>query len=185
MSLIRPHSKTFSDDTVVLRPLTDDDLPLLSKWNGDENVLHFSEGDVDPYTEEEVASTYAALSQKADCFMIEVDGVAIGECRIQPMRSPFPEPLASSTDCRRIDIMIGEADQWGKSYGSRAIGLLCRFAFERTSCSHLFAFGIFDYNERARKAFERNGFKVYETVPSDGDMPGEITMFKGSINKIF
>ncbi len=185
MSLIRTHTKTFTDGVVTLRPMTDEDLPLLAKWNSDPDVLHFSEGDVDPYTEEEVASIYASLSQKADCFMISVEDREIGECRLQPIKSPFPEPLGSSTDCRRLDIMIGEPEFWGKTYGSRAIGLLCRFSFENTSCSHLFAYGIFDYNERAKKALERNGFKIYETLPSDGDLPGEITMFKGSVNKIF
>lgn len=185
MAIIRSHTRTFCDDVITLRPMTDEDLPYLTKWNSDPDVLHFSEGDVDPYTEEEVASLYASLSKKADCYIIIVDGRPIGECRMQPIKSPFPEPLASSTDCRRLDLMIGETDCWGKSYGSRAIGLLCRFAFENTSCSHLFAFGLFDYNERAKKAFERNGFKVYETTPADGDFPGEMTLFKGSINKIF
>ncbi len=185
MSLIRTHIKYFSDDVIELRPMTDEDIPLLTKWNANPDVLHFSEGDVDPYSEEEVSSMYSSLSQKADCFMISVEGRTIGECRVQPIKSPFPEPLGSSTDCRRVDIMIGEPDCWGKTYGSRAIGLLCRFCFENTSCSHLFAYGIFDYNERAKKAFERNGFKIYETLPSDGDLPGELTMFKGSVNKIF
>ncbi len=185
MSLIRTHQRTFSDGVVTLRPMTDEDLPLLAKWNADLDVLHFSEGEVDPYTEEEVVSLYASLSQTADCYIISLDDRPIGECRMQAIKSPFPEPLASSTDCRRLDIMIGETDCWGKSYGSRAIGLLCRFAFENTSCSHLFAFGLFDYNERARKAFERNGFKIYQSTPPEGDYPGELTMFKGSVNKIF
>ncbi len=185
MSLIRPHTKTFTDGVVTLRPMTDEDLPILAKWNADPDVLHFSEGDVDPYTEDEVRSLYSSLSQKADCFMICVDGDPIGECRIQSMKSPFPEPLASSTDCRRVDIMIGEPDFWGKTFGSHAIGLLCRFCFENTSCTHLFATGIFDYNERAKKAFERNGFKIYNTLPAQGDLPGELILFKGSVNKIF
>ncbi|MBO5248999.1 MAG: GNAT family N-acetyltransferase [Clostridia bacterium] len=185
MPLIRTHTKTFTDGIVTLRPMTDEDLPLLAKWNADPDVLHFSEGDVDPYTEQEISSLFASLSKNADCFMLTVDGTPIGECRIQPVKSPFPEPLASTTDCRRIDITIGESEFWGKSYGSRAIGLLCRFVFENTSCSHLFAYGIFDYNERAKKAFERNGFKIYETRPAEGDFPGELTMLKGSVNKIF
>ena len=85
-----------------------------------------------------------------------------------------------------MSVVIGEPEYWGKEYGSRAIGLLCRHSFERTSCTHLFAEGILDYNERARKAFERNGFKVYSTVPAEGDdVPGEMTLFKGALNKIF
>lgn len=185
MSLIRTHTKTFTDGTVILRPMTDDDLSLLFRWNSDADVLHFCEGDVDPYSMEEVSSMYSAISRTADCFIISVDGQDIGECRIQPMKSPFPEPLRNSTDCRRINIMIGERSFWGKEYGSRSIGLLCRFAFENTSCTHLFAYGIFDYNERCRRAFEKNGFKIFHTVPGKGDVAGEMTMFKGSVNKIF
>jgi len=187
MPEIRTHTILLSDGVVTLRPLTEQDFPLLYRWNGDDDVLHFSEGDVDPYTPEEVDSIYASLSRSNDCFIIETEeGTPIGECRIGAIRSPFPPPLNNSTDCRKVDIVIGEKEFWGKEYGSRAIGLLCRHAFERTSCSHLFAEGILDYNERARKAFERNGFKVYSSIPPEGDdIPGQTTMMKGSINKIF
>jgi len=183
--MIRRHTKYFTDGIVSLRPMTEEDLPLLCRWNGDEDVLHFCEGDVEPYSEEEVASFYETISRNADCFMICAEDRVIGECRLRPIPSPFSEPLRNSTDCKQISIMIGEKDFWGKEFGSRAIGLLCRFVFENTSCTHLFAEGIFDYNERARKAFERNGFKIYKSIPSDGEYPGELTMFKGSVNKIF
>ncbi len=185
MALIRPHTKTFTDGIVTLRPLTDQDLPLLAQWNADPEVLHFTEGDVDPYTPEETASLYASLSKIADCFILSVEGKDVGECRLQPVKSPFSKLLDSSVDCRRVDVMIGDSALWGKTYGSRAIGLLCRFAFENTSCTHLFAKGIFDYNTRAKKAFERQGFKVFETIPADGDYPGEITLLKANANKIF
>lgn len=187
MALIRSHTLTLSDGVATLRPMTDGDLPLLCRWNADEDVLHFSEGDVDPYTPEEVESLYASLSRTSDCFiLLAEDGTPIGECRVQPVKSPFPPPLNNTTDCRRVSVVIGQTEYWGKEYGSRAIGLLCRHFFERTSCTHLFAEGILDYNERARKAFERNGFKLYSSRPSQGDdYPGEMTLFKGTINKIF
>ena len=187
MSVIRTHALILTDGIVTLRPMSDEDLPLLYRWNGDGEILHFSEGDVEPYTPEEVDSIYASLSKKADCFILETeDGTPIGECRVQSVRSPFPPPLNNSTDCRRIDISIGESTFWGKEYGSRAIGLICRHTFERTSCTHLFAEGILDYNERARKAFARNGFKVYRTLPGNGDDEvGSMTMLKSSVNKIF
>ncbi len=187
MPLIRSHTITLSDGVVHLRPMTDEDLPLLYRWNGNTEVLHFSEGEVLPYSPEDVDEIYGTLSRTADCFILALeDGTAIGECRIRPMKSPFPEPLRSSSDCRQLDIVIGEPEYWGKEFGSRAIGLLCRFSFENTSCTHLFACDILDYNERCRKAFEKNGFKIYSTVPSvQDDVPGRITMFKGSLNKIF
>lgn len=187
MSAIRTHTLVLTDGVVTLRPLRDEDLPFLFRWNSNEDVLHFSEGDVDPYTPEEVESLYSALSRSNDCFIIESEeGRPIGECRIGRIKSPFPPPLCNSTDCRKIDIVIGEVEYWGKEYGSRSIGLLCRHVFERTSCSHLFAEGILDYNERARKAFEKNGFKLYSSLPADGDdQPGMLTMMKGSVNKIF
>ncbi|MBQ2272292.1 MAG: hypothetical protein II337_02390, partial [Clostridia bacterium] len=33
MALIRTHTKNFTDGVVTLRPMTDDDLPLLYRWN--------------------------------------------------------------------------------------------------------------------------------------------------------
>ena len=186
MALIRSSSLTFVRDDLLIRPMTDDDLPLLCRWNADPEVLHYSEGDVEPYTPEDVASIYGTLSRKADCLIMEVNGTPIGECRIQPMRSPFPMPLRNSTDCRRIDVVIGEPEWWGKGYGTLTIGTLCRHAFENTSCTHLFACGILDYNERCCRAFRKNGFQTYETSPAlSDDEPGQITLFKAKLNKIF
>ena len=186
MPLIRSHSLFLGDAAFLLRPMVDADLPLLARWYADPEVLHFTEGDVEPYSEDDISVMYRTISRSADCFILSVDGSDIGECRLQSIPSPFDGPLHNTTDCRRIDIVIGEKDQWGKGYGSRAIGLLCRQVFENTSCTHLFAFSIPDYNERCCRAFRKNGFQVYKTVPAPSDdVPGEITMFKGKLNKIF
>ena len=54
-------------------------------------------------------------------------------------------------------IVIGESRFWGRGYGSEATRLMMREAFERhrRDVVHL---EVFDYNERAIRAYERVGF---------------------------
>lgn len=40
------------------------------------------------YTDETVRLKYGGMSQEAFCFIIEVNGVIIGECWLQPMNKP-------------------------------------------------------------------------------------------------
>ena len=72
MSTIRSHNVILSggDDTrrVVLRPLTDEHLPYLYKWNSDPDVLYWVEGDeVDSYPPEVVDQIYGSISQANYC----------------------------------------------------------------------------------------------------------------------
>ena len=41
----RLKGKTASGETVVLRPMTESDWPLLVKWNNDSDVLYYSEAE--------------------------------------------------------------------------------------------------------------------------------------------
>ena len=108
---LRTHDVTLRGPRVVLRPMTEGDWDLLHRWGSDPEVLWLSEGDdVASYTREEVQGIYRHVSQQAFCFIIEVNGEAIGECWLQEMNLErillrFPEK-----DSRRIDLTIGEKD---------------------------------------------------------------------------
>jgi RimJ/RimL family protein N-acetyltransferase len=57
-----------------------------------------------------------------------------------------------------LAIGIGERDYWGKGYGSDALNIAARFAFEALEQRRI-TLGVFEYNERAMKAYEKVGFK--------------------------
>lgn len=67
--------------------------------------------------------------------------------------------------CCAMFLGIGDADCRGKGYGSEAITLLLRFAFEELNL-HRVALSFFAYNERGRRVYEKLGF-VHEGVQRD------------------
>ena len=68
------HSYTLrsTEGDLVLRPLTDAHLPLLYKWNGDPEVVYWSDdGNDTSFDEETVRAIYSHVSQNALHFLIE------------------------------------------------------------------------------------------------------------------
>ena len=83
---LREHEITLRGETVVLRPMTEDDWDVLLKWNSDPDVLYSSESaDVTLHSLEQVQQIYRVVSQNAFCFIIEVDSRPIGECWLQDL----------------------------------------------------------------------------------------------------
>ncbi len=168
MSIIKTHDiKLYGgNDTckIVLRPLSDDDLQLLYKWNSDPEVLYWTEGDdVESYPAETVHQIYGGISQNNPCFAVEVNGETIGDCWLQKMNLPEVKAMYDSdTDVRRIDMSIGEKAYWGKGIGTLFIGMLVKYAFECEQVDVLHCF-CEDYNIRSRRVWEKNGFTLILT----------------------
>jgi RimJ/RimL family protein N-acetyltransferase len=161
------HDLVLEGTRVTLRPLTEDDWETLLRWNSDPEVLYYSEGDdVESYSLEEVQRIYRGISQSALCFMIEIDGEPIGECWLQRMNLDRILERYAGVDCRRIDLMIGEKELWGRGYGPEAIKQLTDYAFEVESADLVFGCDIGDYNVRSRRAFEKCGFALDTLVPA-------------------
>ncbi|MHC4481070.1 MAG: GNAT family N-acetyltransferase [Planctomycetota bacterium] len=166
MDTIREHGLTLRDGSLVLRPMTEGDWDLLLRWNNDPEVLCYAEGaDVRGRALPEVQALYRGVSKTALCFIMESDGLPLGECWLQRMNLPRILRRFPDRDCRRIDLTIGEKESWGKGIGTRAIRLLARLAFEREEADALFACDVADYNPRSQRAFEKAGFELWETVP--------------------
>jgi len=167
VSIIRTHSHTLVGGNdrwhIVLRPLTDEHLPLLCKWNADPEILYYTEGGTDEnlsYPPEMVEGIYGSVSQNALCFIIEVNGLLIGECWLQKMN--LPEVLsmyAPDTDVRRIDMMIGEKEYWGRGIGTLFVGMMMELAF-LTECVDVLHCLCEDYNIRSNRVWEKNGFAL-------------------------
>ncbi len=56
-----------------------------------------------------------------------------------------------------LAIGIGERELWGKGYGTDAVHILLRFAFQELNL-HRVNLGAFGYNTRAIRAYEKIGF---------------------------
>lgn len=168
MSIILSHDVTLyggGNVRLVLRPLCDEHLPLLYKWNADPQVLYWcEEDDVRAYAADMVRQIYGSVSQNAYCFLIEADGVPVGECWLQKMNLPDVNALYPRLDVRRIDMMIGEKVYWNRGIGTAFLRMLIDFAFygENADVIHVL---VDDYNVRSRRAFEKTGFTHVMTVP--------------------
>ena len=57
-----------------------------------------------------------------------------------------------------VGIGIGEREYWGKGYGTDAMNLILRFAFETLNLKRV-SLTVFEYNERAVRSYEKCGFR--------------------------
>lgn len=70
-----------------------------------------------------------------------------------------------------LAIGIGERELWGKGYGTDAVNILLRFAFQELNL-HRVNLATFEYNARAIHAYEKIGFvhegKIRKAMKRDG-----------------
>lgn len=171
MSIIKSHDITLRGDGITLKPLCDEHLPLLYKWNKDSEMLYWCEEDeCEPHDEASVNGIWGSVSKSgAFCFLIEADDTPIGECWLQKMNyNPALAMYDDGLDVRRIDMAIGEKAYWGKGFGTQAINLLKEFAFGKESVDILHCMPN-DYNERSWKMLEKCGFK--RVLEEEIDLP--------------
>jgi RimJ/RimL family protein N-acetyltransferase len=58
-----------------------------------------------------------------------------------------------------IGIGLGDREDWGKGYGTDAMRILLRYAFEELNL-HRLSLSVFEYNPRAIRSYEKVGFVI-------------------------
>jgi RimJ/RimL family protein N-acetyltransferase len=166
VSIIKTHDITLNggtNDQIVLSPLSDKHLPFLYKWNADPEVVYWSddgEDDGRSHDAETVHKIFGGVSQNAFCFLIEVDGIPVGDCWLQKMNLENVKAMYDSElDVRRIDMAVGEKEYWNKGIGSQFIPMLIDFAFRTEHVDVLHCFSE-DYNARSCRMWEKTGFTL-------------------------
>lgn len=162
--LLKEHNITLRNERLTLRPMTENDWDVVHKWENDPEVLYYWEGS--SVTDRELEMTqmiYRGVSKHAFVFITELDGRPIGVCWLQEMNLERVLKHFTGLDLRRIDLMIGEKELWGKGWGTQVIGLLTEFGFQSEKCNAIFGC-VGDYNLRSRRAFEKNGYAVFDRV---------------------
>jgi len=172
---LRKHNEYLSSGRLRLRPLTEDDWDILLRWNNDPEVLYYSEGDdITSWALKDMQKMYRGVSRKAFVFIAELKAQPIGECWLQEMNLDRILQRYSGLNLRRIDLMIGEKQLWGKGWGTIIIGLLTRFGFEKCQTDVIFGCSIAHNNPRSRRAFEKNGYTVGQEIASPDSPKGKI-----------
>jgi len=66
-----------------------------------------------------------------------------------------------------LGIILSAKDRWGRGYGSAAVREAVRYAFEELGVERV-ELRTFRWNARARRAFEKAGFRLVGFVPAPG-----------------
>jgi diamine N-acetyltransferase len=150
-----------SGQRVYLRPVEDNDLPLLYTWMNDPEIRGLT-GEVTPTSFAGVRDYIERIRKDESrvwfVIVLQEDNQVIGECGLLRMFSAW-----RSTD---LSIMLGEKSAWGKGYATEAMYLLMDYAFGYLNM-HRVAIGVVGSNKRALRFYEKVGFKV-EGVQRDG-----------------
>ena len=178
-AVMKAHDVTLHGATLTLRPMGEGDWDVLLRWNNDPVVMALA--DHNPFEETTLAdlqTIYRWISTHAFCFIMEVDGVPIGECWLQQMNLQRIVAQFPKQDLRRIDLMIGEKELWGRGYGSEAIRLLVDFGFQDERADAIFAPVMAD-NHRSQRAFAKNGFTCHDRFPEpDGAVNTDLVIWR-------
>ncbi len=142
------------DGGVSLRPLVEDDVPLLARWFFDPDVLQWLQISEDPPH----LRTMEAMRERfemgrddpfTEVWRIDVEGRPIGQIELVDIHE-----LQRRAE---VHLCIGEKDVWGHGHGARAVRLMLYHAFEDLRLRRVFAMADAD-NARVIRLLEKCGF---------------------------
>ena len=177
VSRLQTHDVYLRGDHARLRPMTEDDWGNLLKWNNDPEVMENADHeDFEPRTLGELQAIYRWISTHAHCFIMEVEGYPVGECWLQRMNLGRIVDSFPGKDLRRIDLMIGKKELWGRGYGTETIALLMDFGFCHESVDAIFGIVSAD-NAHSLRAFQKCGFSRHaEIQEQDGTVSYDLVL---------
>ena len=143
-----------SGNMVTLRPLSDDDIKLISKWHNDKEIMTLF-ALTKTTTEEYWLEWFKKIKKDPNVIYFGIvkkeDDKIIGYVHLEQIY--WQHKL-----CRDIGILIGEKDEWSKGYGTEAMHLMITYAFEELDL-HRLELMTFDFNKRGLQLWYKCGFK--------------------------
>jgi RimJ/RimL family protein N-acetyltransferase len=160
---------------VVLRRHEPANLAAFRRWYGDREVARLARYQDGPMRLDEIDRFFQtrALGKDSLAMAIHVRGTdrLIGSCAFSQ--------LDGDNGSVMYHITIGEKDAWGHGYGTEATALMVEHAF-RALGLHRVALSVFEFNERATRAYRRCGFivegRAREAIWRDGRWWDELSM---------
>jgi RimJ/RimL family protein N-acetyltransferase len=146
---------------VYLRPLEREDAPLLVPWFNDPDVTRTLRRYRPQTLRDEEAFLEKVTQSEHDLAL----GVVVRET----------DRLIGGTGLHQIDfknrscafgISIGEKGEWGKGYGTEAAWLVVKHAFETLNLNRVWLH-VYEYNQRARRSYEKLGFRQEGVLRQD------------------
>ena len=168
-----PESITGSQ--VVLRRHVPENLAAFRRWYADREIARLARYQETPMRTEEIERFFTARVVGPEALAMAVHLRAtdrlIGTCAFSQLDADNGSAL--------YHITIGESDAWGKGYGTEATQLMLDHAFGAMGL-HRIALFVFEFNERAVRAYKRCGFviegRARESIWRDGRWWDELAM---------
>jgi RimJ/RimL family protein N-acetyltransferase len=166
---------TIEGPRVVLRHHRLDDLPHVRRWYQDPELARLTRYSLAPMSDEEVDRFFHGrlLSPETVAYAIDIRATRrlIGLTTFSNLDPDNGTVL--------FHISIGEADAWGRGYGTEATRLMLRLAFEGMGL-HRVSLSVFSFNERAMRSYRKAGFRLEgrarEAILREGQRFDELTM---------
>ena len=160
---------------VVLRRHVPENLKAFERWYADPEVARLTRYQDGPMRREEIERFFAARVVGNDSLALAIHERGtdrlVGTCAFSQLDPENGSAL--------YHITIGEKDAWGRGYGTEATRLMLEHAFG-TLRLHRGALAVFEFNERAIRAYRSCGFivegRAREAIWRDGRWWDEITM---------
>jgi RimJ/RimL family protein N-acetyltransferase len=168
-----PESLTGS--RVVLRRHVPGNVTAFQRWYADPEIARLARYQATPMRPEEIERFFAGRVAGPESLAMAVHEKTtdrlVGTCAFSQLDGDNGSAL--------YHITIGEADTWGHGFGTEATRLMVDHAFG-TLGLHRIALNVFEFNERAIRAYRRVGFLVEgrsrESIWRDGRWWDELAM---------
>lgn len=166
----------FQGEKVFIRPMALEDLPHIMRWRNDGELARYIWPGVPTPTplakqREWYDEMLADESKKVFTICESTEQIPIGVIGLSN--------LNSKNQSGYLFIWIGESAYWGKGFGSEAIVLFLGYCYRILNMRRIIL-EVYDYNERAIRAYEKVGFvkegKVRRSLFKDGRYVDEYIM---------
>jgi len=169
------HPPLIRGDLVALRRPRQEDLAAVRRWYADPELARLTRYQTRPMTEAEVDIFFRGR-------LLAPDALAYAILELPAERSVgFTTFSGLDADNGSVlyHITIGERDAWNRGLGTETTSLMLGHAFDRLGL-HRVGLTVFEFNERAVRAYQKAGFRVEgrlrEAVRREGRYWDEITM---------
>lgn len=160
---------------VELRRHDPANLAAFERWYSDPEVARLTRYQDGPMRRDEIERFFQLRVVGPDSLALAIHvrdiGRLIGTCALSQ--------LDADNGSATFHITIGESDAWGRGFGTEATRLMLAHAFE-TLGLHRIALSVFEFNQRAIRAYASCGFimegRARESIWRDGRWWDEITM---------
>jgi RimJ/RimL family protein N-acetyltransferase len=162
-------------ERVILRRHLPANVDAFRRWYADPRVARLTRYQDGPMRPVEIERFFLSRVVGPDSLALAIHvrgtGRLVGTCALSQLDADNGSAL--------FHITIGEIDAWGQGYGTEATRLMLGHAFD-TLGLHRISLSVFEFNERAIRAYRRCGFHVEgrarEAILRDGRRWDEITM---------